>query len=335
MSAIISVENLSKHYKRIQKKEGILGSVKNLFAPGVETVTALQEISFEIQEGEFVGLLGPNGAGKTTMIKLLSGLIYPSDGEIMVLGYKPWTKTYEYQLKFSLVMGNKNQLWWDLPAIESFHLAKEIYGLNKSEYKRNLGELVDMLEVEPYLNVQVRRLSLGERMRMELINALLHKPRILYLDEPTLGLDFVAQKNIRSFLKEYNHRYESTIILTSHYMKDIEELCERLLIINRSRLVYDGKLSELDKVQGNRKAIVLRFSHPVNLNYIESISDEIKVKNDELEVSLVMDLDKFKQDLLPKLSTYPIEDIKIDDIPVEEIIQNIYQSEKQKNVYVV
>src|SRR3990167_8281355 len=210
---VIEVKNLKKYYKVHQKEPGLMGSIRSLFHRKYYDVKAVNDISFSINEGELVGFIGPNGAGKTTTLKVLSGLLYPTSGFVSALGYTPWDRNPAYQKQFSLVMGQKNQLWWDLPAIESFILNKEIYEVPADKYKKTLDELVDLLEVKDILKVQVRKLSLGQRMKMELIAALIHSPKILFLDEPTIGLDVVMQKKMRDFIKEYNKRFNSTIIL--------------------------------------------------------------------------------------------------------------------------
>ncbi|MBI3559248.1 ATP-binding cassette domain-containing protein, partial [Candidatus Gottesmanbacteria bacterium] len=226
----IIVSHLSKYYQVHQKEPGLGGSIKSLFRRKYYDVKAVDDVSLEIGEGELVGFIGPNGAGKTTTLKTLSGLLYPTKGEVSVLGYTPWKRQPEFQKQFALVMGQKNQLWWDLPAIESFILNKEIYEVQDERYQRMLADLADLLEVKDLLKVQVRKLSLGERMKMELIAALIHSPKVLFLDEPTIGLDVVAQKKMRDFIKIYNQKYQATIILTSHYMDDVKELCQRIII---------------------------------------------------------------------------------------------------------
>ena len=223
--AVISVNKLQKFYKVHQKEPGLAGSIRSLFKRKYYDVKAVDGVSFEINEGELVGFIGPNGAGKTTTLKVLSGLLYPTAGDVSVLGYTPWDRKPAFQKQFSLVMGQKNQLWWDLPAIESFILNKEIYEVPDAQYKQTLDELDTLLDVSDVLKVQVRKLSLGQRMKMELIAALIHSPKILFLDEPTIGLDVVMQKKMRDFIKQYN-KFNATIILTSHYMDDVKELCQ-------------------------------------------------------------------------------------------------------------
>jgi ABC-2 type transport system ATP-binding protein len=206
---------------------------------------AVKSISFNVEPGEIVGFIGPNGAGKTTTLKMLSGILFPTSGTATVGGFVPWERKKAFKMNFSIVMGQKTQLNWDLPALESFNLNKCIYEVEDAEYKKTIGELIDLLEVEPLLRKQVRRLSLGERMKMELIAALVHRPKIIFLDEPTIGLDFMSQKTVREFIKQYNEKTGATILLTSHYMGDIESLCKRAIIINDGNIIYDGNLSDI------------------------------------------------------------------------------------------
>lgn len=245
---IITADHLSKHFKIHQKEEGFIGSLKSLFFRKYEENKAVDRISFTLEEGELVGFLGPNGAGKTTTLKMLTGLIHPTAGAAGVMGYIPWERKNEFRRQYALIMGQKNQLWMDLPALESFRLNREIYQIPERQFKNTLDELVDLLEVGKILHVQVRRLSLGERMKMEMIAALLHRPRVLFLDEPTIGLDIISQRKVREFLGRYNRDFGTTILLTSHYMEDIQALCKRVIIINQGRKVYDGQLAGSSKI---------------------------------------------------------------------------------------
>ena len=230
---MIEVRHLTRVFRTYKKQPGFLGGVKGLFRREFEETAAAKDVSFDIGEGEFVGFLGPNGAGKTTTLKMLSGLIYPTSGSAKVAGFDPTKRENAYRRIFALVLGQKNQLWWDLPAVESFSLIRAIYGIPAADFKAALNELVTLLNVEKKLNVMVRELSLGERMKMELIAALLHRPRVLFLDEPTIGLDVLSQRAVRQFLRDYNRRHGVTILLTSHYMADIKELCERVIVIHK------------------------------------------------------------------------------------------------------
>src|SRR5476651_415602 len=243
---MIEVQNLTRVFRTYKKLPGFWGGVKGLFNRKYDETAAAKDITFSIKEGEFVGFLGPNGAGKTTTLKMLSGLIFPTSGTARVAGYDPTKRENAYRRLFALVLGQKNQLWWDLPAIESFLLLRHIYGLPADQYQQTLDELVELLAVGPKLNVMVRELSLGERMKMELIAALLHRPRVLFLDEPTIGLDVISQRAVRAFLRDHNRRHRTTILLTSHYMADIQELCERVVVINKGKKIYDGSLDRLE-----------------------------------------------------------------------------------------
>jgi ABC-2 type transport system ATP-binding protein len=242
---MIEVVNLSKNFKVHKKQAGLMGSVKSLFSREWITKEALKSVSLKVQEGEILGLIGANGAGKTTLVKILSGIIYPTSGKVSVLGFDPWQRQDEFRRQISLIMGQKAQLWWDLPAADGFLLLKEIYQISDVDYKRRLDELVTMLDVGDQLNIQVRRLSLGERMKMELIAALLHQPRVVFLDEPTIGLDLTAQKAVRSFLLKYQKEHKPIMILTSHYMEDFESLCQRIAIIKEGGIYYDGPLANV------------------------------------------------------------------------------------------
>ena len=240
---IIEVDKLTKTYRSYKKQPGFRGALKGLFHRDYEEVNAAKDVSFSVEEGEFVGFLGPNGAGKTTTLKMLAGLLYPTDGEAKVLGYTPWEREDGYRRQFALLLGQKNQLWWDLPARESLELNAKIYGIPPTETTATIEELTRLLDVKDKLNVMVRELSLGERMKMELIAALLHRPRVLFLDEPTIGLDVLSQKKVREFLRHHNRERKTTMILTSHYMTDIEELCERVVIIDHGSIFFDGSVS--------------------------------------------------------------------------------------------
>src|SRR3954468_10440831 len=259
---MIEVRELTRIFRTYKKKPGFWGGVRGLFHREFEETAAAKDVSFDINEGEFVGFLGPNGAGKTTTLKMLSGLIYPTSGTARVAGFDPTKRENAYRRLFALVLGQKNQLWWDLPAMESFLLLRHIYGLPADQFQATLDELIDLLDVRRKLNVMVRELSLGERMKMELIAALLHRPRVLFLDEPTIGLDVVSQKAVRQFLRDYNRKYRVTILLTSHYMADIKELCERVIVIHKGNKIYDGALDRLENAGGARKKIITFLPAP-------------------------------------------------------------------------
>src|SRR6266404_213011 len=260
---IIEAVNLTKTYRVSQKKEGFLGALRGLYRREYKEVRAVDDVSFTIEPGEMVAFLGPNGAGKTTTLKMLSGLIYPTSGTAKVLDFIPWQRADAFRRLFALVMGQKNQLWWDLPASDSFQLHREIYSLDPAEFQQTLDDLTELFKVKQLVRQPVRELSLGERMKMELIAALLHRPRLLLLDEPTIGLDVVAQATIQKCLKEYNATRGVTMLLTSHYMRDVEALCSRVLVINHGKSVYDGLLSGISDQFGRYKLVRLQFAEEV------------------------------------------------------------------------
>ncbi len=323
---MIEVENLTRVFRTYKKQPGFWGGVKGLFHRQFEETAAARDISFSIQEGEFVGFLGPNGAGKTTTLKMLSGLIYPTSGQARVAGFDPSRRDNAYRRLFALVLGQKNQLWWDLPAIESFLLFRHIYGLPAAQYQETLDELVDLLGVRHKLNVMVRELSLGERMKMELIAALLHRPRVLFLDEPTIGLDVVSQKAVRSFLREYNRKHRVTILLTSHYMADIKELCERVIVIHKGTKIYDGALARLESGSGSRKKIITFL--PADGSFPEGWQSRHgdTTRDTEGKYTLRVTSDKVVAVSQEVLTTGPVADITIEDVPLEDVIAELFES---------
>lgn len=320
---IIKVNNLTKSFNYYQKELGLKNSIKNLFRRETLVKEAVKGISFEVEEGEIIGFLGPNGAGKTTTIKMLSGILFPTSGEATVLGYVPWERKKEFKMQFSIVMGQKNQLWWDLPANESLYLNKCIYEIDDVEYRKTLDELTELLDVKDLLKVQVRRLSLGERMKMELIAALIHKPKVIFLDEPTIGLDIISQKRIRQFLKYYNQQMKTTILLTSHYMNDIEDLCKKTIIINEGSIAYEGDLAKVNESFSKRKIIKLQFADYTDSSMLQEFG---VVKNsDGFNVELEVDRQYVKEYSKTILDRFAISDFNILDIPVEDGIALIYQ----------
>lgn len=324
----IDIHNLSKYYSVHKKEPGFMGSLKSLFSRKYETVKAVDSISFSIDEGEVVGFIGPNGAGKTTTLKCLSGLLYPTKGKVEVLGSTPFDRKHEYLRQISLVMGQKNQLWWDLPAMDTFLLNKEIYQIPDSSFKEVIDDLSTRLEVKDLLHVPVRKLSLGQRMKMELIAALIHSPKVLFLDEPTIGLDVVMQKTIREFLKDYNNKYKATIILTSHYMGDVEALCKRVIVINHGKILYDGLLSDLTKKQAPYKTIKVIFSEYVDPKKLESIGNTKSFHYPEWEVKVKQNQ---ANDVAAEiLKSLPVEDITIEDPEMEDVIAGFFETSKKE-----
>lgn len=322
----IEARNLSKTYRVYQKNVGVFASIVGLFHRRYRQVEAVRDVNFSIDEGEMVAFLGPNGAGKTTTLKLLSGLIVPTSGAADVLGYVPWERENAFRRRFSLVMGQKNQLWWDLPAQESFQLHKEIYRIDPQDFDRRQDELTSLLEVKHLVGQPVRELSLGERMRMELIAALLHSPEVLLLDEPTIGLDVISQRRVQEFLRFYQDQRRITVILTSHYMKDVEALCRRAIIINEGEIKHDGSLAEIIERFSRHKVVQLQFAldeTPKNLDrfgtVVESIPPRAKIEVERHRVPEV---------LSAVLEEYRVEDVGVQDRPLEEVIAEMFSSTK-------
>lgn len=322
----IEVKDLKKYYRIHKKEPGLVGSFKSLFSRKSQEIKAVDEISFSVEEGELVGFIGPNGAGKTTTLKCLSGLLYPTSGFVSVLGFLPHQRKPEFLRQISLIMGQKNQLWWDLPPLETFLLNKEIYEIPEDKYKETLKELVDLLEIEEILKVQVRKLSLGERMKCELVAALLHSPKVLFLDEPTIGLDVVMQKKIRDFIREYNKRHKATIILTSHYMGDIKEMCKRVIIIDKGKIMFDGSLSEIIYHYVDYKLISLVLNKEVNQEILKQIG-EIK-EFDYPKVVYLVPRKVIAATMSKILENLPVADLNIEEPPIEDIIRDLFT---QKN----
>lgn len=320
---MIEVENLTRVFRTYKKKPGFWGGVTGLFKRDFEETRAADNVSFSIEEGEFVGFLGPNGAGKTTTLKMLSGLIYPTSGRARVAGFDPSKRENAYRRLFALVLGQKNQLWWDLPALESFFLLRAIYGLDQKEYQQTLDELVALLGVGHKLNVQVRELSLGERMKMELIAALLHRPRVLFLDEPTIGLDVVSQKNVRDFLRSYNRQHKTTILLTSHYMADISQLCERVIVIDHGKKIYDGDLSRIAGAGARQRIIKFKPRDGAFPSGWRPAHGECKVCEDG-EILLHVPSEQVTTVCQQILQQGAVDDITIQDVPLEDIISDIF-----------
>jgi len=319
---IIQVNNLSKSFNVSTKEPGLKGTVNHFFRRETKKLKVIKNITFKIKEGEIVGFLGANGAGKTTILKMLCGLIYPSKGSILVADYLPYKRKDNFLKNITLVMGQKEQLIWDLPPIESFYLNASIYDIEKFEAKRRIKKLADMLEIEEELFIPVRKLSLGQRMKSELLAALIHEPNILFLDEPTLGLDINAQRNLRKFLKKYNNETNATICLTSHYMKDITSLCKRVICVHNGSISYDGELDQLLKNLSPVKEILIICRSEVDANQIENAGYSIKnkIKN---EITIQIENKSITSVLKNILNNFDIEDLYINEPPIDEIIGKI------------
>jgi ABC-2 type transport system ATP-binding protein len=328
MPAIV-VQELSKTYRVYRKREGLLASIGGLFRRVHDEVQAVRGVSFEIEQGEMVAFLGPNGAGKTTTLKLLSGLIYPTSGAATVLGFVPWKRENAYRRRFSLIMGQKNQLWWDLPAQESFRLHKEIYRIPHEAFHKRLDELTELLEVRRLVSQPVRELSLGERMRMELIAALLHSPEVLYLDEPTIGLDVVSQRKVQEFLRYYQRERQITVLLTSHYMKDVEALCRRAIIIDGGRVRHDGPLAEIVDRFSTTKVIEIQF-HGTTPNDLSRFGTVLESTPPRARIEVPRQ--QIPEVLSTLLSRYAVEDVGVEDRPLEEVIAELFTTRAEEPV---
>ncbi|MBI3416738.1 MAG: ATP-binding cassette domain-containing protein [Verrucomicrobia bacterium] len=321
---VIQVEKLTKAFRTYKKKPGFRGALAGLFHREYEQTLAAKDVSFTVEEGEFVGFLGPNGAGKTTTLKMLAGLLYPTSGEARVLGYVPWERQDGYRRQFALLLGQKNQLWWDLPARESLELNAKIYGIAADSFERTVGELTELLDVKDKLNVMVRELSLGERMKMELIASLLHQPKVLFLDEPTIGLDVVSQKKVRQFLRHHNATRKTTILLTSHYMADIQELCPRVIIIDHGTIFFDGRLHEVLDRFADFKLVTIQCESGES-----GSAENLKKYGEVVEQTPASIKLKVKRDrVIPVckalLDELLVSDIDIQEVPIEDVIRQIF-----------
>ena len=323
---MIHVEHLSKHYHVHVREAGLLSAFRSLFRREFRTVKAVDDISFDIPKGQIVGFLGPNGAGKTTTMKVLTGLLHPTSGQVRVGGFIPFRHEQAYKRKISLVMGQKGQLIWDIPASETFLVNKAIYDIPDDVYVRHLAELTELLQLQDLLVKPVRQLSLGERMKCELAASLLHQPEIVFLDEPTIGLDVNMQEAVRRFIAEYNRRFKATILLTSHYMADVTALCERVMVINRGKLLYDGSIAELVERFAPHKQITLIFAEPVQVERInhELGSHGMVTEHDHWRAELTVKRGDVSAISAKLLSTLPILDLTIEDPPMESVISQAF-----------
>jgi ABC-2 type transport system ATP-binding protein len=326
MNIAIDVRELTKAYRTYQKDPGFFGALRGLAHRRYKETLAARSVSLQVKEGELVGFLGPNGAGKTTVLKMLSGLLYPTSGEARVLGYVPWKRQNEFKQQFALILGQKNQLWWDLPAAESLELNRVIYGLDRAAAQKTIDELTELLDVRDKLDTMVRELSLGERMKMELIAALLHRPKVLFLDEPTIGLDVLSQKKVREFLREYTARNRITTLLTSHYMQDIEELCERVIIIDHGQVFFDGALQDIIDRLATHKIVTLTRRKGLGPCALASFGEILE--QTPTEVRLKIPRDRIVAASRDLISALEVDDFTVEDVPIEDIIRVVF-SERQ------
>ncbi|PWB53477.1 MAG: ABC transporter [Anaerolineales bacterium] len=324
MPAIIQLNDLSKHYQVPVRKAGLKASIGSLFKREYVIVKAVEQINFSIVQGEVVGFLGPNGAGKTTTLKMLSGLLYPTHGNLSVLGYVPSKRQPEFLRQITLVMGNRQQLVWDLPALDSFDLMRSIYDIPTTEFTRTRDEFIELLELKDLVTKPVRNLSLGERMKMEIAGALLHRPKVLFLDEPTLGLDVTMQRRIRTFVAEYNKRYGATVLLTSHYMADVEALCKRVIVIHHGKLLFDGELSCLVEQFSAFKTVgvTLQTAGASLERYGQVISQ------DGMRFTLRVPKAETPQVTARLLNDLEVEDLNVEDPPIEDVIEQVFAQGK-------
>lgn len=329
---MIEVRDLTKTYTVHEKAPGLVGSIKSLFVRKRIEKHAVKGVSLEVPEGQILGLVGPNGAGKTTLVKMLAGIIHPTSGSASVLGHTPWDRQNAFRSQIALVMGQKAQLWWDLPAEDGFLLLKEIYQIEEARYRENLAYLAETLDVTRHLNVQVRRLSLGERMKMELIAALLHDPKVVFLDEPTIGLDLTAQRSIRDFLLAYREKHKPAIILTSHYMEDIERLCKRIVIIDDGGFIYDGPLEDVASTYAGQKIVTAHLKRDgmatVDRAALERFGEVLEA--DDLQLKLCVPRDKVAEASAFILGKHDVADLSIDQEDIGTVIERIFAERRKE-----
>ncbi len=328
-NSIISVKNLSCSFKKYEREAGFGAAFRSLFKRKFKIVEAVKDISFEVPEGQVLGFIGPNGAGKSTTIKVLTGILYPNKGEVTVLGYHPWKERKDYVKYIGAVIGNKTQLWWDIPALDAFALNKELYEIPKKDYQERLDELLKMLDLKEVSKTPVRKLSLGERMKCEFVASLLHNPKIVFLDEPTIGLDVVAKEKVREFIRKYNKENGTTFFLTTHDMDDIEELCDRIMIIDKGKIIYDGTVEDIRKKYVKTKIIRADFGNAVTRKIRVTNGTVLKQvrHHAEIEISL-KDRDSVPAAMKELFKNYDVLDVSVDEPKIEKIIAQIYGESK-------
>ena len=325
--SIISVKDLSKTFKKPKREEGLKGMIKALFSRKYDEVRAVDGISFDIEEGEIVGYIGANGAGKSTTIKMMCGILHPTDGSVTVNGLGFDKNRQQINKQMGVVFGQKTQLWWDIPLIETFKILKSIYEIPDEEYNERFEYLCELLDMKPFLTQAVRSLSLGQRMRADFAAALIHSPKIVYLDEPTIGLDVLVKDKIRSAIKELNKKYNITVILTTHDMKDIEELCNRIIIIDKGKILYDGSLANIKYRFGNTKTIFIPSNVEIDAKELAEKFVGATIESADEKQAIKFSLNDIELDdmLLYLINTYHIKDFKIDDISIEDITKQLYE----------
>ncbi len=325
---VIKTKDLTKVFRTYRKKEGLAGAFRGLFRRKYTETKAADSVSFSVGEGEFVGFLGPNGAGKTTVLKMLSGLLQPTSGSASVLGFNPAKRPVELKRQFALLMGQKNALWWDLPARESLELNRAIYGIDRKKFEATVGELSELLDVRDKMGVMVRELSLGERMKMELIAALMHGPKVLFLDEPTIGIDVMSQKKVREFLREYNRRRKVVTLLTSHYMQDIEELCERVILIDHGRIFFDGSLEEVVGRFTSTKIIEADFSQPLRGDFTPP---GVVLERNPMQLKVEVPRSGVPEACSALLAGGLVIDLSVQEVPIEEVIRRVFGRQQEEH----
>lgn len=329
--SIITVENLSRVFKKANRGEGLTGMIKTLFSRKYEELKAVDNISFNIEQGEIVGYIGANGAGKSTTIKMMCGILHPTSGNIIVDGKSFKNNRKEINRQIGVVFGQKTQLWWDIPLIETFKILKSIYEISDEDYNEKFSYLCELLDLNQFLDQNVRSLSLGQRMRADFAAALIHSPKIVYLDEPTIGLDVLVKDKIRKAIKELNKKYNITVILTTHDMKDIEELCNRIIIIDKGQILYDGSLHDIKYQFGNTKTILIPKNTNINIEEFNKIYKGVVIESTDENILLKFSLNDYELDniLLHLINNYHIKDFKIEDISIEDITKRLYEKNEE------
>ncbi len=323
---MIHAENLSKLFRSYKKEEGLKGSLKSIFKRDYLDKYAVNSFNLEVRPGEIIGLLGPNGAGKTTLMKMMTGIIVPSSGSLRVLGHAPSERSKEFRKKIALVMGQKSQLWWDIPAMDSFKLIQSYYQIPEAHFRKKLEEMSTLLDVSKVLHIHVRKLSLGERMKLELIASLLHSPEVLFLDEPTIGLDLISQENIRSFIKDYQRQHKITVILTSHYMTDVAELCERLVLIFDGKKAYDGDLKKFENLLGSNKSVSFYFSSEQTAQDPKLLALGAKWEEGGKKLDLSIPKEELREVSTYILQTYPVSHFESSQTPIEKVMKSVMKN---------